>query len=182
MDKRKGLTLLELLVVFGIIALLAMLGLPKYREYSLKAKIGVAVDAINNINKELIQQYNDGLWDCNATSFNFNGTTYAVNNSSSSPINEYPGVLETIQLQKIYNSYTCGVNNTIAILQYGVVDQGIIVCVIQDKSGIVYKRCGVWDGATSGQVMASRLPPGYDCLLQGNQTTRGTVCPGFEHP
>lgn len=182
MFKIKGLTLIELMVVFIIIALLAMFALPKYREYSIKAKVGQAVEAINTINNELIQQYNDGLWDCNANSFNFNGTNYTVSNSSSSPISDFPGVLETIQLQKGLNSYACGVNNTIAVLQYGVVNQGLIICIIQDKSGVAYKRCGVWDGTTSGELQASRLPPGYDCLLTGNQTFRGTICPGFAHP
>lgn len=180
MDKQKGLTLIELVVVFGIIAILAMLGLPKYREYSIKARVGQAVDAINTVNKEILQQYNDGLWDCNtSTTITIDGTVYPAN-SGAQTFNAFPDVLDSINVSNSYGTYSCNDSkHTIATVQYVISGQGEFVCILQVHQGIAYQKCGVWNGGFPWQTITGYLPAGYDCLIEGNQTVRGTQCTGF---
>lgn len=180
MNKIKGLTLIELMVVFIITAFLAMFAIPKYREYSIRAKVGLAVEAINTVNKEIIQQYNDGLWTCNnSTSVTINGHVYPAG-SGAQTFDDFPGVLNSIQVANSYGTYSCNdSNNTIATVQYEVVGQGELVCILQVKNAISYQKCGVSDGSVVGQVPMNYLPPGYDCLISNNQTVRGTPCTGF---
>ena len=63
----RGFTVVELLIVFGIVGTIASIALPKFNYYKEKAKVGIAITDISTIGKEIMSyelangQYPDDL-------------------------------------------------------------------------------------------------------------------------
>jgi len=176
----KGFSLIELIVVIGIVALLAAIAVPSYKTYQYKTKVALAGAAVDQINNALITSYMSGLWNCSSTAFTYKGVTHTVDAGAAT--SQFAGLVDWIQIQHAYGTFGCS-DGTIATFQYNINAANLppgsgteLVCIIQDKGAKVIKKCGVWDGAFPWQPSTAYLPPGFDCLLSTNLTVRGTAC------
>lgn len=59
MDKAKGFSLVELLVVIGIIGVLAAIAIPNYTEYTTRARITEAVASLSDMRVKMEQFFQD---------------------------------------------------------------------------------------------------------------------------
>ena len=56
---RRGFTLIEVMIVVGIIAILAAIAIPSYNDYILRSRITDAVTALGNMQAKMEQYYQD---------------------------------------------------------------------------------------------------------------------------
>lgn len=68
MNAQKGFTLIELMIVVAIIGILAAVAIPQYQNYTVKAKVGKALTAVNTLKMEvgLCAQETGALANCDA--------------------------------------------------------------------------------------------------------------------
>lgn len=71
---QKGFTLIELMIVVAIIGILAAVAIPQYQNYTVKAKVGKALTAVNTLKTEvgLCAQETGALANCDS---GLNGVT-----------------------------------------------------------------------------------------------------------
>lgn len=81
MNKQKGFTLVELMIVIAVIGILASIGIPSYQNYSTQGKLIEATSTLSTGRVKMEQFFQDNRTyvngTCPATTQNF---TYACNN------------------------------------------------------------------------------------------------------
>lgn len=76
---RKGFSLLELMVVIGIIGLVTAMIVPYYSDYNNKAKVSLAALVLNNLNVKAMALYNEGQITPGITQVVIDGVTFNDN-------------------------------------------------------------------------------------------------------
>jgi len=74
MKSKKGFSLIELLIVIAIIGILAALAVPKYKEYTLRAKFADVMNAVLPIKQSMVTCYaeNNSYANCSSVVYNTN--------------------------------------------------------------------------------------------------------------
>jgi type IV pilus assembly protein PilA len=68
---QQGFTLIELMIVVAIIGILAAVAIPAYQDYTIKAKIGNALSAVDSIKTAIavcVQEHGGVVTDCDSLS------------------------------------------------------------------------------------------------------------------
>lgn len=86
----KAFSLLQLMVVIGIIGLLTAIAKPYYSSYLNKSKVALAALALNDYNLKAMALYNEGLITPDVTSIVLDGVTYQDNTPRAV---DYPPVI-----------------------------------------------------------------------------------------
>lgn len=79
MSVRHAFSLVELMVVIGIIALLATIAAPFYVDYMNKSRVGLAALVLNDLNSKVMALYNEGKIVPGMTELNIDGVTWQEN-------------------------------------------------------------------------------------------------------
>ncbi|RKZ76306.1 MAG: prepilin-type cleavage/methylation domain-containing protein, partial [Candidatus Parabeggiatoa sp. nov. 1] len=63
MKKTRGFTIIELMIVVGIIGVIASIAIPIYRDYMTRAKVAEAVNLLGGLKSPMLEYYhNIGTW------------------------------------------------------------------------------------------------------------------------
>lgn len=73
---KKAFSLIEVMVVIGIIALLATIAVPYYSDYANKSKVALAALVLNELNTKAIALYNEGLITPGMTALELDGISW----------------------------------------------------------------------------------------------------------
>lgn len=115
MQKQKGFTLIELMIVVAIIAILSTIAVPAYNDYVTRGKLTEASSQLSNLRIHLEQSFQD-----NRTYAN-----YVLGDGSATSCNLSPANTTSAVPEAKYFSYTCTTAaNTYTLTATGIATQG----------------------------------------------------------
>ena len=80
---KRAFSLLELMVVIGLVAFLLAIAVPYYSDYVNKSKVALAAIVLNDLNTKAMALYNEGLVTPGITSITIDGATFIDNVETS---------------------------------------------------------------------------------------------------
>ncbi|SCK62022.1 type IV pilus assembly protein PilE [Variovorax sp. HW608] len=93
----RGFTLIEVMITVAIVAILAAVAIPSYRDYIRRGQIPEAFNALSDYRTKMEQYYQDNR--------NYGSSTACANNATANNWNTFPTSLK-------YFTYTCATNTT----------------------------------------------------------------------
>lgn len=149
--KSSAFSLIELVVVIGIVAILTAVALPTYQDYQVRAKFSGLIGVVQGLKNQSVNTYNT------ANSF--------TNNTTWTPINYYSS---TIYYQLFSNSPSSSLFIHILLpdnFYPGQVGNPFFLLSLQaNSSGIVSSTCGT-DSRSAFQIPVKYLPAGCQNII-----------------
>ena len=94
-SKRKGFTMLELLIAVAIVAILAAVAIPSYLQYTKKAQFSEVVSAADNLKQAVVGciNANQGATNCAPGSYGIPANLGAIDNTNIASVKVDAGVI-----------------------------------------------------------------------------------------
>ncbi len=86
--KKRAFSLIEIMVVIGIIAILTTVAAPFYADYMNKSKVALAAVVLNELNTKAMSLYNEGLLTISTNQISLDGITWV--DQVVTPYDRYP--------------------------------------------------------------------------------------------
>ncbi len=170
--KNRAFSLVEVLIVVMILAILYAIAIPVYRNYTVKAKVGSALNTLQYINQIILQRYDQKTIGATITVGNSiltNGVASTFTGSNNVPIAVYHNSVNGIPADKVL---TCVFISGLEAMRpaSGAVYQAPTssnrgqrsgMCLLNVlTAGVIKQYCGIWnsDSANGGD---GYLPPEY---------------------
>ena len=105
MDKQKGFTLIELMIVVAIIGILAAIAIPAYRDYTNRARVSEGLVLASGVKAGVVEYYaNTGTWPDGITRLGYrSNNTVAGNAVADIRVND--GGIISINYKKMLDPY-----------------------------------------------------------------------------
>lgn len=162
----KAFSLIELMVVIGIIAILVIAGVPLYQDFTIRSKISNAIKVIDGINTQIKSSFEEnGVF---PSSFVTNGLT--ITNG---------GGAQAVNMGNLYSiSYSRDAGGSIATIAYAITGLDGITSYIappnaggynnihyglKESSGSMVTVCGAWNGSLNSDIPTKYMPTNCNC-------------------
>lgn len=164
--KNRAFSLLELMVVIGLVALLMTIAAPYYVDYANKSKVALAALVLNELNTKAMALYNEGQITPGIASISIDGTTFPDNTAVAI---DNPNVTDATFLAPgdgyvSDNAWVFCVS--VADLSYPNAVSGPharLCSKVVVNNGIFTTYCGTWTQTDNGlEVFAEYLPDQCD--------------------
>ncbi|HEX4872293.1 MAG TPA: pilin [Nevskiaceae bacterium] len=74
MNRERGFTLIELMIVVAIVGILAAIAIPAYQDYIIRAQVSEGVELLAGVKTPMAEHYSDsGVWPASVTALNSDG-------------------------------------------------------------------------------------------------------------
>lgn len=160
--KKRAFSLLELMVVIGLISLLMAMATPYYIDYANKSKVALAALVLNELNTKTMALYNEGKVTPGIASISIDGTTFLDNSSVAM---DNPNVTDAVFLAPgdgFLNNNAWMFCVSVANLSYPHAVSGThsrLCSKVVVNNGIFTTYCGTWTQTDNGlEVLAEYLP------------------------
>lgn len=162
---RKGFSLIELMVVVGLIAILGTIAVPYYLDYANKSKVALAALVLNDLNTKAIALYNEGKVTSGITSLNVDGIDFADNSPVSVNYSQVSGAVFLApgdgyipDNEWMFCVYVSGLNFDGYSDGIGGAYSRLCSKTVVDN-GIFTQYCGTWTSVDNGlEIPAAYLP------------------------
>ncbi|HSX21011.1 MAG TPA: prepilin-type N-terminal cleavage/methylation domain-containing protein [Gammaproteobacteria bacterium] len=164
--RKKGFSLLELMVAVGIVLFLTVVAAPLYKDYANKAKVGLAVTALLDLNNKAIALYNDGQITSGMTSLKLEGVSYPDNVAvAGTPYTQVNGTIfyapggavVTASNKWMFCVYVSGLSYTGYVDAMGGAYSRVCSRIVVTSGGTFTTYCGT-RGTSSADVPSAFLP------------------------
>lgn len=159
MEANSAFSLIEVLIVITVISVLVMVGIPAYKEYTIRARVNSAYTLLQDFAKDLqIEFQRNGTAPNNVS---YNGVSYPMNTNTASSAQNI-----TFFNYTYFNNGGFVANATLDNSAVGLTgtNQQIWFAGFPDNSGVMKYACGMWTSTDTGSVPLSYQPPNCQCV------------------
>lgn len=156
--KKRAFSLIEAMVVVGIIALLATIATPFYADYMNKSKVALAAVVLNELNTKAMALYNEGLITASTTEIILDGLTW----TEEVPVTyDRSPVTSAMLAFPSSNSWAfCVYVDGLSFSGYGGPggDGSQLCSLVAITDGVFHTYCGTWANNAAPDVPSEYLP------------------------